>query len=141
MIGDPLEKLIHHIAATIGDALEQRIGAAFTRYLKREVKMIYTEKEAAEFLGTSKDALASWRKDKLITFAQYPKGRAPKGREPKREDGLDGLGDTFTYLLPDLLNFRERYVQRALGANRFQLSPIVTPMGAEVEDRKLRMVG
>lgn len=127
MEGDTWDKFTESVAGKVAAVVEQRIAESIAKAVRVETKLVYSESHAAEWLGVSKDTLAAWRKRGLIDYAQYPKGRLPEG-------AVDGLSDLYTYSIVDLLNFRERYLNRTHGAKRFHLELA----GVNETERRLR---
>lgn len=103
-----IDELFTKMCIRSADVIEQRVKAGLERwldtYFRSQIKIIYSESEAAKFLGVSKDTLAAWRKRKLIEYARYPQAKA------------DDLGDLYTYDLTALMNFRARYLVKVEGS-------------------------
>lgn len=126
MSENALQNLITEIAEKASAQIELRLQSIVTDLFKANLKLIYNETEAAEFLKVSVEALASWRKRRLIEFAQYPVARLRKG------DESDKLGDCVTYDLAALLSFRARYVIVCASPNKFELSPNLSLVGPKI---------
>ena len=121
-----MDELFQKMCISATESIEQMVAARVTKmldkYFRSEIKLIYGEKEAAAFLGVSVSTLAAWRKRGVIAYAQYPQAKA------------DDLSDMFTYSIADMLNFRERYIRRALnGANVYEIGRTVSVMGPEIK--------
>ena len=110
-----LEKLAGSIVANVEGALAAKLRSEFESLFRAQMKCVYTEDQAAEFLGVTVPVLAGWRKRGLITYARYPIGRLREGHDH------DTLGDTYTYSLADLVSFRERYVHMSEAQDRFEI--------------------
>lgn len=122
-----MEELIKELADKIAREATAKIMANVRRecesVYKAQMKCVYSETEAADFLGVTESTVAAWRRRKLITYANYPVARV----RDKQDD--DSLGDTYTYSLSDLLSFRERYVIQCVSTDKYVLAPAGNVVG------------
>ncbi len=118
---DILTTLAQSIADSVESILSARLEKFIHRFLRSQVKLFWTEAEAAEALGVKPPTLAAWRKAGLIEHTRYPQAKADK------------LGDIVSYTAADLLNFHNRYAVRVPNNNNvYELNPSVSAFGAEV---------
>ena len=89
--------LTRRLAESVAHQVETRVASAVSQMFKANLKLVFTEAEAAKFLGVSRDTLAAWRKSGLISHTRYPQAKS------------DQLSDMYTYDLDDLKAFRDRY--------------------------------
>jgi hypothetical protein len=119
---DLWSRMARELAANVEHLVTARVEASLDRFYRTEAKAVFSETEAAKFLGVSKDTLQHWRKRNIITYAQYPQAKT------------DDLSDMYTYSLADLMNFRERYLRKAAGSpNVFEMAREILAMGPEVK--------
>lgn len=113
--------LAEQCSERIGELVTQKLTAFMHRFCRSEIKLSFSEAEAAKQLGVSQATLAEWRKAGLIAYCCYPQVRSDK------------LGDKYTYDIADLMNFRARYhIEAANSKNVFEINPRLTLVGAEV---------
>lgn len=129
-----LDELIKQIGNGVSELIERRVTVFMSKFVREDISIILSEKEAAAFLKVSRDTLASWRKRNLLEYAQYPKGRLPKNAAGEPIE--DGLSDLYSYSVADLLNFRDKYLHKTPGAKRYHLKPVVSLAGPEIGDLK-----
>lgn len=127
-----MDELIKEMAAKVAAAAVAEISAKlrqeYEATFKAQMKFIYSEPEAAVFLGVTEATVGAWRRRKLLTYANYPVARVRGSHDD------DSLGDTYTYSLSDLLSFRERYVIRCVSPDKYALAPAGNVVG--ITDRK-----
>jgi hypothetical protein len=139
--GDAWEQLSQDLAARVDELVMSRVTASLERFMSRQVKLIYTETEAAKFLGVGKDRLQAWRRRRLISASRYPKGRLRPVEKQRLTENQDVLGDDYFYDIASLLSFHRRYVQEAVSPDTFEIQDQVHPFGAEISQPRLRAVG
>jgi hypothetical protein len=134
MNNDAWEKLSEDLAARVEQLVIARVQASLEKFLRDGVKLVYPEKEAAQFLNVGIERLQAWRRRQLISASQYPKGRL-------RKDEEDGLGDDYFYDIASLLSFHQKYLKPAVSPDAFEIKTELQPLGAEItETRRLRAV-
>jgi hypothetical protein len=126
---DAWTQLTHNVTEAIERMVTARLERVLDKYFRSTLKVIYTEDEAAVFLGVGVETLASWRSRGLIECARYPVGRLREGQE-------DGLGRTYTYDIAQLLSFRDRYKQRIASPAKYEIQPVVSLLGPELRSNE-----
>jgi len=99
------EKLAESLAAKIDDLVTAKLRSFLERFCRSEIKVIYSETEAAAFLGVSRDTLSHWRKRGIITYCRYPRAKVAEDKDRTE----DSLSDMYSYGLADLMSFHERF--------------------------------
>lgn len=119
-----MDELWNSLALRLSEMIEQLVTAKLRVFIERfaraEIKLCYSETEAAKQLGVSRDTLANWRKRGIISYCRYPSGKA------------DQLSDLYSYDLADLLSFREKFKVHTASKNVFEISKTVSLAGAEL---------
>lgn len=71
-------KLADQLAAKVEDYTVKRLSRIFERFVRDSIKLVFTEKEAAQLLDVSVYTIQNWRKNKIINHYEYA-GRARYG--------------------------------------------------------------
>jgi hypothetical protein len=100
---DHWRALSEQIADTALSIFSAKIEQHVSKLLKSQIRICYSETEAAAELKVAKSTLADWRKSGLIGYSRYPQAKT------------DALGDIYTYSENDLREFRARYAIRSGG--------------------------
>lgn len=120
-----MDELFLKMAIRLSESIEQMVSARLQRFMEKfcrsEIKIGFSEAEAAKQLNVSITTLAAWRKAGHISYCQYP--------QIKRDE----LGDIYTYDIADLLNFRAKFKVNAVGNNVYEIDRRVSLAGAEIK--------
>jgi hypothetical protein len=119
---DQIVKTVHEIA----DQTATAVFNLFTEKLRNfqpTYQLLYTEKEAAEFLKISVDTLQKWRKAGLIDYTEYP-------CLTRREDGHKA-NLKYVYKLENLMEVVDRFQVKQPASRKYQLANerFVVPVG------------
>jgi hypothetical protein len=124
--GDAWTELSESLAASVEELVIARVEASLERFMRGQVKLLFTEREAAKVLGVGKEKLQAWRRRHLISASRYPKGSLRPGEK-------DELGGDYFYDIASLLSFHQRYLEQAVSPDTFRITTEVQPLGAEVQ--------
>lgn len=127
---DLFNKLTVRMAEEIADIAVARVTEKLETLLRSNIKVIYDDESAAAFLETSKANVVEWANRGLLEHAVYPVGRLRDGED-------DRLGNHRTYSIAALLSFRDKYLRKTTGGNRYEINPVLTLVGPEVEDKRM----
>lgn len=101
MLGlDHFKEAFNEIVQQTADAIKQRFKDEMPTF-QSNYKFVYSEAEAAEFLGIDVAQLKKYRRNEQINFIAFPKSSDIE-KESQRTR-------YYSYYLTDLLNFAEAY--------------------------------
>ena len=118
-----LTEIINEIATLTANRIEQLLKSAIKRLQSSNVKAIYNEQDAADFLGITKVQLQKYRNNKVINYIHYPSASG----FPSDRNGL------YAYYLVDLMNFAESHHRKGKCREEYSFTKIIDARGLELK--------